>query len=72
MRYVAILVLVLALGGCASQTGTNALIGGALGGGTGLLLGGTTGAVAGGALGAGAGALLGEIRKGDNGHHKHH
>ena len=67
-------VAVLLLAGCANQTGTDALIGGALGGGTGLLLGGTTGAIAGGALGAGAGAIVGEVSKGghDRGHHGRH
>jgi osmotically inducible lipoprotein OsmB len=60
------------LSACASRTGTDAAIGGALGGGTGLLLGGTTGAVAGGLLGAGAGALLGQVSEGDSTHGNHH
>ena len=63
MKYTAIVVVAIALSGCANQTGTDALIGGALGGGTGLLLGGTTGAIAGGALGAGVGAIYGEATK---------
>jgi hypothetical protein len=64
--------LTILLSGCASRTGTNAAIGGALGGGTGLLLGGTTGAVAGGLLGAGAGALIGQVSEGDSTHGNHH
>jgi len=60
-----LLVGVLVLPACASQTGEGALIGGALGGGTGLLLGGTDGAIAGGLLGGGIGALLGS-RNEDN------
>ena len=67
-----ILVLTILLSACASRTGTDAAIGGALGGGTGLLLGGTTGAVAGGLLGAGAGALIGEVSEGDSTHGNHH
>lgn len=61
------LLLILALltsSGCASRVGTDAAIGGALGGGTGLLLGGPEGAVAGGLLGAGAGALIGSSQGG--------
>ena len=64
-----ILVSASLLSGCASRTGEGALIGGALGGGTGLLLGGSTGAVAGGLLGAGAGALIGGATEGDHHHH---
>lgn len=58
------------LGGCATRTGEGALIGGALGSGTGLLLGGPQAAIAGGLLGGGAGALLGATQ--DGGHHHHH
>ena len=77
MKYLAIVGFLL-LASCASRVGTDAAIGGALGGGTGLLLGGTNGAIAGGLLGAGAGALLGTVQNGnDNNHHhsggcKHH
>lgn len=62
------------LHGCASDTGTNALIGGAAGGGAGLLLGGTQGAIAGGLLGGAAGAIIGELDDDDHrgkGHRKH-
>ena len=45
--------------GCASNTGTGALIGGGLGAGTGALIGGGQGAIIGGAVGAAAGGLIG-------------
>ena len=61
----------LLLSSCASRVGTDAAIGGALGGGTGLLLGGTNGAIAGGLLGGGVGALFGMSQDGDN-NHSHH
>jgi hypothetical protein len=66
MRHVAcfglgcIAIVALSLSGCATNTGTGALVGGATGAGVGALLGSATGhAGAGAAIGAGVGALAG-------------
>ena len=71
-RLARVITCLLLLSGCASRTGEGALIGGALGGGTGLLLDGWEGALAGTALGAGAGALLGSAAEGEHHHGNHH
>jgi len=56
---ISLLIVSLALGGCATKGQTGALVGAGVGVGAGALIGGGTGAVVGGAVGAVAGGLIG-------------
>jgi uncharacterized protein YcfJ len=56
---IALILIALTFGSCASNTGTGALAGGALGAGVGGIAGGGTGALIGGAAGVIAGGLVG-------------